>query len=64
MFKINTLATVTAFTFLVLASTTAQSTTLGCERAGGVKCQKVGIGHRLWWFQGITIITMLIALPC
>ncbi|MBL4816660.1 MAG: hypothetical protein JKY74_14370 [Shewanella sp.] len=42
MFKINTLVAVIAFAFLGLAATTAQAATLGCERVGGIKCQKIG----------------------
>ena len=42
MFKLNTLVAVIAFTFIGLASTPAAAATVGCERAGGVKCQKVG----------------------
>ncbi len=41
MFKINILVAAIGFTCLGAISTTAQAATVGCERAGGIKCQKV-----------------------
>ncbi|WP_076409307.1 hypothetical protein [Shewanella sp. UCD-KL12] len=41
MFKINTFVAAITITLVGLTSTTANAATVGCERAGGIKCQKV-----------------------